>query len=360
LRHRKKKKSSSPKHIRAQKRTSNAYKVPSKTARRLTAATIVLAVIAGSGTAFWFIHKVNELRRGLTGAVSQPSTYSPGQNNLSGVGSTPSNQTSSAGGGANVTKGASTPQPTVSPGGKPAQTATPGHSIPAKTSDTELPDRPQILQAMMRKPIPDSALIHLPAMSQMPQLRNGCEITSLSMLLTYVGHPVSKMALAAEEPRDETPLVTDKSTKKILYWGNPNIGFVGSVGGQKKWGYGIYHGPLTQLVNEYLPKRGLDLTGAPFQTLESIVAGGTPVEIWDTSTFAPTTDWVTWQSPEGPVHATFYEHAVLMVGYDQNFVFINNPLNGKAAQRVPIAPFIKAWEQLGQQAVTVAPRAFKE
>jgi uncharacterized protein YvpB len=231
-----------------------------------------------------------------------------------------------------------------------------GGATPVTKAPPSLPTKEQVLDKMTKDPLPASALIQVPAQSQLPQLNNGCEVTSLSMLLTYVKHPVSKMTLAQEEPRDETPLVMKDN--KIVSWGNPNVGFVGSVAGTKKYGFGIYHGPLTKLVDDILPQRGLDLTGSPFDKLEAVVAGGTPVEVWTTFTFQPTNDWITWQTPEGPIRITMQEHAVLLVGFSQNYVYINNPWNGMAAQKVPLKPFVEGWDQLGKQAITVAPEQY--
>ncbi len=207
--------------------------------------------------------------------------------------------------------------------------------------------------------LPTSYLIHVPAKDQYPQLPNGCEVTSLAMLMTAVGHPVSKMTLAQEMPVDPTKLVLTSYTAsngqvvhKVEYWGNPNVGFVGSVY-QAGYGYGIYNGPMDRFLNQLLPERAENLTGQPFSAILRQVAQGVPVEAWTTTTFQPTTDWVGWQSPEGLVHATPLEHAVLIVGYSPGYLYINNPLNGEAAQKVAEAPFIEAWKQLGEQALTV-------
>ncbi|MDA8145257.1 MAG: C39 family peptidase [Thermaerobacter sp.] len=207
--------------------------------------------------------------------------------------------------------------------------------------------------------LPASAMIRVPAQSQYPQLPNGCEVTSLSMLLNAVGHPVSKLVLAREEPTDPTPLVLNvyhRPDGQVLHvvksWGNPNRGFVGKVN-VKNYGYGIYHGPLTELLSRIMPGRAADLTGQPFSAVLAQVARGVPVVAWTTLDFRPTSDWVTWQSPEGPVHATPLEHAVLVVGYDHDHIFVNNPANGRQAQAVDRGAFIRSWKQLGSQAITV-------
>src|SRR6478672_6280503 len=52
-------------------------------------------------------------------------------------------------------------------------------------------------------PPPRRSPLHVPAMSQLPELPNGCEATSLAMLLAAAHHPVSKLTLARLEPRDQ-------------------------------------------------------------------------------------------------------------------------------------------------------------
>lgn len=202
-------------------------------------------------------------------------------------------------------------------------------------------------------PLPAKVVLSVPAQSQMPQLPNGCEVTSLSMLFTAVGHPVNKNVLADEEPTDPTKLVMGPNNR-IEYWGDPNKGFVGNVRG---YGYGIYHGPIVKLINQILPGQAVDLTGHPFSDVLAEVAAGHPVMVWTTSNFQPEppSQWITWNSPDGPVHATMWEHAVLVVGYDANHIYINDPLDGAKAKAVDKSDFIAAWKQLGEQAVTILP-----
>lgn len=203
------------------------------------------------------------------------------------------------------------------------------------------------------QPLPASVLLKVPPESQNPELPNGCEVTSLSMLLSAVGHPVGKMQLSRMVAYDPTPRVLG-ANGQVVSWGNPNVGFVGSMTVLPD-GFGVYHGPITNLLNQILPGRAVDMTGRPFEDILRQVADGIPVELWVTTTLKPTTLWVTWQSPEGPVHTTFDEHAVLLVGYDQTDLYINNPLNGEAGQKVPRKDLLGAWVQMGRQAVSVSP-----
>jgi uncharacterized protein YvpB len=222
---------------------------------------------------------------------------------------------------------------------------------------------PQRTAAPTRHPpqLADTVRIRVRALSQFPELPYGCEVTSLAMLLAWAGHPVSNTVLAGEIARDPTPPVLraipgfhGNPLMEVTRWGNPNEGFVGSMTGRNgALGYGVYHGPVVRLLRRILPGRAEDLTGAAWTRILSVVAGGTPVVVWTTITFQPTREWVTWQSPEGPVTATPLEHAVLVVGYTPTSILINNPYNGEALEPVARGPFVAAWKQLGAQAVTV-------
>ncbi|MFC4768011.1 C39 family peptidase [Effusibacillus consociatus] len=192
-------------------------------------------------------------------------------------------------------------------------------------------------------------LIRVPAQSQ-AELYNGCEVTSLSMLLSAAGHPFDKNELAYWITKDGTPLQEDEDDT-IISWGDPNSGFVGDITGESP-GYGVYHGPVAQLIDTLLSEGAEDLTGQPFDEVLSRVASGKPVLVWATVEFQPTSSWVKWTGPHGTVTATFDEHAVLLVGFDANHVYINDPQDGTAGKAVDRQSFIAAWEQLGKQAVT--------
>lgn len=231
-----------------------------------------------------------------------------------------------------------------------------GGSTAGNAPDSSLRASP-VHAAASPEPAPPTQLrLQVAAQSQLPQLPNGCEVTSLSMLLSAVGRPVDKLELAARQPRDSTPVTyragsSSRDLDQVVIWGNPDIGFVGDPAGS---GYGIYHAPLTRLLNQYLPGRAADLTGQSIDALQIQLAHGLPTVAWVTTTLQPVNDWVSWQSPSGPVRATRYEHAVLVVGYDATNIYINNPLTGEASLQVPRDKFLAVWQQLGNQAVSVA------
>ncbi|KIL41207.1 hypothetical protein SD70_09110 [Gordoniibacillus kamchatkensis] len=194
-----------------------------------------------------------------------------------------------------------------------------------------------------------SAKLDAPVIKQYPELPSGCEVTSLAMLLQYAGISKTKLELADEMKKDETPIRFD-GKGGIAYWGNPHTGFVGDVTGKSR-GFGIYHEALLPLLQTYIPG-AVDLTGKPFELLQKQVEQGFPVIVWNTIDYAMPAKWVEWDSPAGRVKTTFAEHAVLLVGYDEQNVYVNDPILGEKGTAIDKAQFLATWEAMGKQALS--------
>lgn len=197
-----------------------------------------------------------------------------------------------------------------------------------------------------------TVLLDAPVYRQHPELPSGCEITSLSMLLNFAGIQKSKMELLADMPLDTTPMVKN-SDGSPSFWGNPNTGFVGEISGKGR-GFGIYHSALFETLKVHMAN-ATDLTGSSFDVLEERLSLGIPAVVWTTINFNVPASWVTWDTPTGPIQTTFMEHAVLLVGYDAENVYVNDPWTGKAKFPVNKESFIRTWEAMGQQALSYDP-----
>jgi len=197
---------------------------------------------------------------------------------------------------------------------------------------------------------PPPPLINVPIVCQLPELKNGCEVTSLTMLLQWAGINVNKMTLAAEVAKDPTPYTVDNG---VIHWGNPNVGFVGDITGQNI-GYAVYHGPILQLANKY--HAATDLSGQSFDQVLSHVAAGSPVLVITSFTFQPIpgSDWHTVISPEGAYQMSYNEHAVVITGFNTDFVWINNPYTNQKNQQLDRRPFQTAWEQFANQYIVLS------
>ena len=210
-------------------------------------------------------------------------------------------------------------------------------------------------QAVPHIPAPEpppkatSVMLDAPAIRQYPELPSGCELTSLTMLIQFFGINKNKMELVPELTKDPTPLKRN-ADGSIAYWGNPNTGFVGDITGASK-GFGIYHTALNELLKKYIPT-AKDFTRQPFEKLEDQLRNGIPSVVWTTINYQVPDKWVVWDTPVGPIQTTFMEHAVLLVGFDEQNVYVNDPYNGKSKVKIDKAQFLQTWEAMGSQALS--------
>ncbi|MET3726963.1 uncharacterized protein YvpB [Fictibacillus halophilus] len=191
----------------------------------------------------------------------------------------------------------------------------------------------------------------VPLIMQKPELDRGCEVTSLAMLLQYAGVDVGKMELAKEIKKDNTPYKNDNGT---YYYGNPNEGFVGDIYTFDKMGYGVYHGPVADLAEKYLPGKVSDLSGQSFEeAVLQPLSDEKPVWVIINAKYQklPESEFRKWNTPTGEVEITWNEHSVVVTGYDDEFIYFNDPLGveTKAAR----SGFEEAWVQMGAQAITI-------
>lgn len=202
------------------------------------------------------------------------------------------------------------------------------------------------LQLYLKK---QATIENVPFLQQLPELRRGCEVTSLAMLLQYGGVNVDKMTLAKEIA--QVPFqVGDKH-------GNPNEGFVGNIYTSSPPGYGVYHKPIYKLAQRYAPGKVIDLTGRDIQDVYKMIGLGSPVWIITNAKFYPLPDseFETWQTTAGEVKITYQEHSVVIVGYDETNVYVNDPLETGPRTAHPREQFEQAWVQMGKQAITLLP-----
>lgn len=192
--------------------------------------------------------------------------------------------------------------------------------------------------------------LDVPLLNQMeePRLFNGCEVTSLAMLLQYWGINVTKNELAAQIPR--VPLLYDDGKS-----GNPNMGFVGDM--ENGPGLGVYHGPIFYLANTNVNDqlRVQNLSNYPFSTILEKINQGLPVWVITTTSFSPIPEFQTWATPQGTVGITFNMHSVVITGYDQEYIYLNDPY-GTKNKKVDRINFISSWEQMGSQAIVIEPK----
>lgn len=194
---------------------------------------------------------------------------------------------------------------------------------------------------------PKEVLLDVPLLNQMeyPVLYNGCEVTSLTMILQYNNVSISKNDVAAWLP--SVPIIYENGLQ-----GNPNDAFVGDITGNNS-GFSVYHGPIAVLASNFVSSDRInDITGSSFEAVIDALNQGYPVWTITSTSYAPVDDMEVWQTPNGEVSVSYSEHSVVIVGYDDNYFYINDPY-GKKNQPVEKSSFIASWEQFGSQAIYI-------
>lgn len=188
--------------------------------------------------------------------------------------------------------------------------------------------------------------LDVPLENQMPDLPNGCEVTSLSMLMNYYGIKVNKNELA------ENIQHVDFFTDGGKYRGNPNQGFVGHMSIANA-GWCVYNGPLYNVARKYTTHIE-NITGSDFLSLLKLVSNGHPVLIITTTTFNRVNDMQTWDTNTGKVNVTPSSHACVITGYSKpkKVVYVNNPY-GYKNQPVNWKNLQASYNQQGRQALYI-------
>lgn len=188
--------------------------------------------------------------------------------------------------------------------------------------------------------------LDVPLIQQMPELARGCEVTSLAMLLNEAGVQVDKMTLAKQ--------VAKVPFQNNGLHGDMNEGFVGDVYTFDNPGLGVYSDPIFALGKQYLPDKLVNLSGGTIDDLYDSLDNGFPVWVITTTKFAPLDDdaFQTWETANGSMKVTYKEHSVVMTGYDNEYVYINDPYEDEPNKKVSRGKFEKAWVQMGSQAIS--------
>lgn len=193
---------------------------------------------------------------------------------------------------------------------------------------------------------------------QLPELLNGCEATSLAMLLKSYGIAADKMELAYQHlPRAEF-----YEEDGVVYGPAPDDAYAGDPAAQR---YYCYAQPVCTAANLYLQQAGQtlraqDLTGTTPAGLKLLLCEGRPVVVWgtlqfETPQFSATHSWFLEETGEEYIPYSNL-HCMLLYGYDEDFYYLCDPLYGY--QAVEKVQFASVYEQMECRAVALdAPAA---
>lgn len=177
---------------------------------------------------------------------------------------------------------------------------------------------------------------------QIPDLPQGCEVTSLAIAMKYKGYGTDidnlKCYLADNFLPKAASNAYDKASEFFL--GNPRFGYPD--------GLYCFEGAILKTLAAYNESRQndqvlySDITGIPTEELYSGIESDIPVILW------VTTDW---KDPD--YNGSYYQnlHCVVLTGYSDNVVQIADPLQGIVY--VARDRFEYVWEAMGRRAIAI-------
>lgn len=205
----------------------------------------------------------------------------------------------------------------------------------------------------------------------------GCEAVAATMAARYAGYNINSATIISNTPTDikgkrqetrtkeiQTEILNEETGKmeiktssieETVWVGeNPFKYFVGHPSkGKSEGSYGCFAGPIvTALRNSGVSCT--DISGCSIDTVFSYIEKGKPVIIWCRANAADLTTGVTWQYPDGSGEFSELvgEHCAVLIGYDGDYVYLNDPAVGKGVKQ-PKSKFISNWKELYSQAIII-------
>lgn len=180
----------------------------------------------------------------------------------------------------------------------------------------------------------------------------GCEAVSAAMLLKYKGYDVSAQNII-DNTRNGSKKY--KAENGLWYGANPFEEFVGHPSrGLSKGSYGVFAKPITEAMQVYAGSRVKNISGVSENELFNQVSKGNPVVVWCVKNGGNLTQGVTWNYEDGSgiFQELVGEHCAVLIGYDENYVYLNDPSAGKNVKQSR-SKFISNWKTLFSQAIIV-------
>ena len=196
------------------------------------------------------------------------------------------------------------------------------------------------------KDMPSSAAAEVNCIMQNPELPNGCEITSLTMVLNKLGYNVDKLTLN-DKYLEIGPIGLTNYYKANV--GNP----------RDTNSFGSYSPVIFATAEKYLADQGkthtaYDITGHNIDEVYYQLAQGNPVIMWTTLDINTKPLVIkTWQVDGQTLNWKHPLHCVVLTGYDMNnkTVTVADPTAGIVTHSMDL--FELRWFEMGSQAIYI-------
>lgn len=203
----------------------------------------------------------------------------------------------------------------------------------------------------------------------------GCEAVSATMVANYYGYDVTAEEVINNTPTDERGIWTEQEIKEVessdeeneelvgeneeiieevIYASNPFEVFVGHPSKNYEQGsYGCYAKPIIKSL-ETLGINCIDISGCTQDELLQYIREGKPLVVWGTYNGRDIIFEEEWIYPDksGSYEKLTGEHCMVLIGYDDENVYLNDPIAGENVTQTK-EQFFKNWDILYRQAITI-------
>lgn len=191
---------------------------------------------------------------------------------------------------------------------------------------------------------------NVPFISQLVKYPTACESVSMVMALNYLGCPITVEELIDDLlPKGPEPTQGEDG---VYRGADPWKEFPGDPYSQDGWGC------FAPVVSKVISKiEGFKVTEYYDLTLDEIcerfIDNDQPVVFWATINMAPPRKTLAWQTAEGrTIQWTSPMHCLLLIGYDENGYYFNDPTAGERAF-FPKRQVQISYEAQGKQAAVI-------
>ncbi len=186
---------------------------------------------------------------------------------------------------------------------------------------------------------------NVPFIDQNDTYPTGCESVSATMALQYLGLNITVDDFIDKLPMADIPANGEGASPWEYFIGDP----------YSKTGYGCYAPVIESTVNYFLSGASYtaeDIYGTSLETLcADYIQNDIPVIIWATIDMKEIVQGPSWELENGDEFTWLQpEHSLLLVGFDENYYYFNDPLNG-AQVGYEKSAVETAYTAMGQQAV---------
>jgi uncharacterized protein YvpB len=197
-------------------------------------------------------------------------------------------------------------------------------------------------------------LLKAPYIDQTERYPTGCESISAVMLLQYLGYDITPETFI-----DQYLVKRDFQFRQgRLYGPHPDDAFIGSPYNNDKGSYGCYGPCIAAAVNRVVSDQyqAAAYRGKSIRwLLDHFIDQNMPVIFWATLNMEPSQPGPAWRlsDREGTFQWTSHQHCLLLVGYDDDQYYFNDPWENRGCMGYDRALVEQRYRELGCQAVVL-------